>query len=234
VRILTWNLFHGRALPNAGRDLQRDFATALRGWDWDVALLQEVPPWWPAALGRACGASARSALTSRNGLLPLRRLMAQRFPDVIRSNGGGSNAILVRGAQITDHRVVVLRHRPERRVAHAVRLDDGRWIANLHAQVHSEAFAQADLATAAAALDGWAGRDAPAILGGDTNTRHPRATGLLSLGGHDVDFVLARGWRRVGPVQTPDRGYLSDHAPVRMDLEPVPAHRDGSPPVPRP
>lgn len=218
MRILTWNLFHGRALPPAGRDLQDEFAAALRGWDWDVALLQEVPPWWPAALGRACAAGARSALTSRNTLLPLRRLIAQRAPDLMKSGGGGCNAILVRGAAITEHRTVTLRHRPERRVAHAVRLADGTWIANLHAQVHSEAHAQADLATAAVALDAWAGRTAPVVLGGDTNTRHPHALDLEVMGGHDVDFVLARGWERVRPQTVLDRGALSDHAPVSMCL----------------
>ncbi|MCW2996776.1 MAG: endonuclease/exonuclease/phosphatase family protein [Solirubrobacterales bacterium] len=218
MRVITWNLFHGRALPNAGRDLQDEFTAALAGWAWDVALLQEVPPWWPAALGRACGASARSALTSRNALLPLRRLVARRAPDLIKSNGGGCNAILVRGSAITDHRVVVLRRRPERRVAHAVRLADGQWVANLHAQVHSEAFAQADLAAAAAAVDRWAGAQAPVILGGDTNTRRPRAGDLEVLGGHDVDFILARDWRRQGPVATLERGTLSDHSPVGMTL----------------
>ncbi|MCW3016862.1 MAG: endonuclease/exonuclease/phosphatase family protein [Solirubrobacterales bacterium] len=236
MRLITWNLFHGRALPNAGRDLQEEFTAALAGWAWDVALLQEVPPWWPAAMGRACGASARSALTSRNALLPLRRLIARHAPDVIKSGGGGSNAILVRGAAITDHRVVVLRRRPERRVAHGVRLGDGQWVANLHAQVHSEAHAQADLATAAAALDDWAGRAGGAggaesvILGGDTNTRRPRAGDLTVLGGHDVDFVLARGWRREGPLDILDRGTLSDHAPVGMTL----ARRDDSAPAGHP
>ncbi len=218
VRVLTWNLFHGRSLPPSGRDLQDAFAAALAGWAWDVALLQEVPPWWPAPLGRACHASARGALTSRNALLPLRKLLAQQFPDVVKSNGGGSNAILVRGIGIAEHRVVELRRRPERRVAHAVRLADGRWIANLHAQVHSEVHAQADLATAATALDRWAGAGTAVVLGGDTNTRRPRAGDLTSLGGHDVDFVLARGWRRVGELDVLDRGTLSDHAPVAMTL----------------
>ena len=218
MRVITWNLFHGRALPNAGHDLQPQFTAALAGWAWDVALLQEVPPWWPAAIGRACGASARSALTSRNTLAPLRRLVAQHAPDLIRSNGGGCNAILVRGAAIIDHRVVVLRRRPERRVAHVVCLADGVWVANLHGQVHSEAHAQADLAVAATALDGWAGKQAPVILGGDTNTRRPRAGTLAVLGGHDVDFVLARGWRREGPPAILERGTLSDHAPVSMTL----------------
>lgn len=224
VRILTWNLFHGRALPNAGRDLQAEFTAALEGWAWDVALLQECPPWWPEPMARACGAQQRLALTSRNALLPLRRLVAQRFPDLIKSNGGGCNAILVRdGTPIVAHHEVVLRRRPERRVAHAVHLADGRWIANLHAQVHSEAQAQADLATAARALDGWAGAQAPVILGGDTNTRHPRAGDLVSLGGHDVDFVLARGWHEVGVGTVHAHAPLSDHAPVSLELERDPA-----------
>src|SRR5918998_2792186 len=131
MRVLTWNLFHGRALPPAGRDLQPQFAAALAGWDWDVALLQEVPPWWPPALARACGAQQRTALTSRNFLLPLRRAIATRWPDVIKSNGGGANAILVRGGAITAHRKLRLRWLPERRVVHGVRLADGTWAANL-------------------------------------------------------------------------------------------------------
>src|SRR4051812_7672658 len=93
MRVLTWNVFHGRAVPSAGRDLEREFAAALAGWDWDVALLQEVPPWWPARLA----AEHDVALTSRNALLPLRRALAVRWPDLMRSGGGSANAILVRG-----------------------------------------------------------------------------------------------------------------------------------------
>src|SRR5689334_15683857 len=110
MHVLTWNLFHGRAVPNAGRDLERDYAETLAAWPWDVALLQEVPPWWPAGLARAAGApDHRAALTSRNALLPLRRAIARRRPDLIKSNGGGCNAILVRGARITEHRSLRLR-----------------------------------------------------------------------------------------------------------------------------
>src|SRR5919107_380113 len=135
MRVLTWNLFHGRAVPPAGRSLEADFAAALAGWDWDVALLQEVPPWWPARLAT----SYDVALTSRNALLPVRRALAQRWPDVMKSGGGSGNAILLRGGE----RIAVrarrrLRLRPERRVMHAVRLEpSGLWVANLHAQVHS-------------------------------------------------------------------------------------------------
>jgi endonuclease/exonuclease/phosphatase family metal-dependent hydrolase len=218
VRVLSWNLFHGRSQPPAGRDLRDEFTAALAGWAWDVALLQECPPWWPQPLARACGATAHRALTSRNALLPVRRLVAERWPDLIKSNGGGCNAILVRGAQVHDHRVVVLRRCPERRVAHAVRLDAG-WVGNVHAQVHSEERAQADLRGAALALEAWAGGAAePRILGGDTNTRHPRPPGLTVFGGHDVDFLLGAGYVLDGGIDVLDRGPLSDHAPVAADL----------------
>src|SRR5204862_308861 len=69
----------------------------LASWAWDAALLQECPPWWPAQLAAACDAHEHHALTSRNALLPLRRWIAQRWQDIIRSNGGGCDAILVRG-----------------------------------------------------------------------------------------------------------------------------------------
>lgn len=217
MRVLTWNLFHGRAVPPAGRSLLGEFATALRGWEWDLALLQEVPPWWPPALALACGAEQRSARTSRNLWLPVRRFVAERWPDVIKSNGGGANAILVRTQTIAEHRVRRLRLLPERRVVHAVRLGDGTWVANLHAQVHSEQRAQADVATAAEAVLGWAGAS-PVVLGGDCNTRAPRAPRLVHAGGHGVDHVLARGLVATAPAAVLGRGGLSDHAPVVVEL----------------
>ncbi len=216
MRVLTWNLFHGRAVPPAGRELQAEFAAALAGWDWDVALLQEVPPWWPPALAHACAAEQRTALTSRNALPALRRAIAQRAPDAIKSNGGGANAILVRRAAgaIGEHRRVLLRRLPERRVCHAVALArSGTWIANLHAQVHSRQRAQADIDRAAAATLCWAG-DAPALLGGDFNVRDPLATGFEHLAGHGVDHLLGRAMYAGGAPEIPARGNLSDHAPV--------------------
>src|SRR3954454_12248278 len=118
MRVLTWNLFHGRSKPEAPRSLLPDFAARIAGWEWDVALLQEVLPWWPTALGRAAGASARMALTSRNVLPPLQRLIAEPRPHVLKSWSGGANAILVRGQAIREHRIRRLRLWPERRVAH--------------------------------------------------------------------------------------------------------------------
>jgi endonuclease/exonuclease/phosphatase family metal-dependent hydrolase len=216
VKVLTWNLFHGRAVPPAGRSLQHEFATALARWHWDVALLQEVPPWWPPALDGPYDV----ALTSRNALLPLRRVLAERWPDVMRSGGGSANAILVRGGErIAARARRRLRLWPERRVVHAVRLEpSGVWVANLHAQVHSEQRARADAEQAAAAARRWAGDDAPVVLGGDFNVRRPAAAGFTPAGGHGVDHVLVRHLRAVGRAEVVARGPLSDHAPVLVEL----------------
>jgi endonuclease/exonuclease/phosphatase family metal-dependent hydrolase len=221
LRILTWNLFHGRSVPDTPRSLLPEFTERLEGWEWDVALLQEVPPWWPAPLARATGASARMALTSRNFLLPLRRLIADRRPDLTRSWGGGANAILVRGQAITEHRVRPLRLLPERRVAHGVRLADGTWVTNLHAQAHIEAHARADLDLAAATSLAWAG-GAPIVLGGDCNLRgRPAVNGFEHLAGHSVDHIFGRAMRATGRGETLPRGNLSDHAPLAVTVERV-------------
>ena len=69
VRVLTWNLKHGRSVPSAGPTCSTEFAAALAGWEWDLALLQEVPPWWPPRWPRDLDADA-----------PPRAHLAQRAP----------------------------------------------------------------------------------------------------------------------------------------------------------
>lgn len=208
MRVLTWNLFHGRAVPPAGRDLMADFAATLERWAWDVALLQEVPPWWPPQLP---GDDHDTALTSRNSLLPVRRALARRWPDLMKSNGGGANAILVRGGAIEARAMRWLRRCPERRLAHGVRVG-GVWFVNLHGSAHVPARAEADLRLAAACARRWAG-DAPIVLGGDCNLRAPRAEGFDYAGGHSVDHLFCRGLPAAG-VERLDRGPLSDHVPL--------------------
>ncbi len=217
MRILTWNLFHGRAVPDVPRPLGGAFARTLAGWDWDVALLQEVPPWWPDRLAAACGATAFTAPTSRNQLLPLTRIAAARRPDVVKSWGGGANAILVRGAGVTAHARLRLRLTPERRVLQAVRRADGVWLANVHGSAHDVARAQADLERAGEALRRWAG-DEPIVFGGDLNTKTPVVPGFTHAGGHVLDHVFVRGLDVAAPVATLERHGLSDHVPVLATL----------------
>jgi endonuclease/exonuclease/phosphatase family metal-dependent hydrolase len=204
VYVLTWNLFHGRAKPAAGRPLLVEFARALAGWEWDVALLQEVPPWWPPALAHAAGAQHRTSLTSRNSLLAVRAAIARRNPDLIGANGGGANAILVRG-EILDHAEIELTRRPERRTAHAVRLASGVWVANLHASTDPKEQTRRDVARAQTL--------GAAVLGGDFNLRDP---GMPTIASHHVDHIVCRAGR---DAQVLDAGTLSDHRPLRAFAE---------------
>jgi endonuclease/exonuclease/phosphatase family metal-dependent hydrolase len=170
VHVLSWNLFHGRSLPATNGSLYGEFAAKLGQWSWDVALLQEVPPWWPVQLARELGVEQRLALTSRNALLALRRALAERRPELLKSNGGGCNAILSR-APIAEHSTLRLRRWPERRVAQLARLQDGTCVVNLHASTRPVRAVQELERLWPYALD-WARTDG-LILGGDLNLRNP-------------------------------------------------------------
>jgi endonuclease/exonuclease/phosphatase family metal-dependent hydrolase len=233
LRVLTWNLYHGRSLPPARRSLQDEFSRALAAWNWDVALLQEVPPWWPAQLARAAGAQARTALTSRNAGLGLRRALAQRWPDVLKSNGGGANAILARRS-IDEHRTLRLRRWPERRVAQLARLAGGVCVVNFHAS-SVPALAEDELRRLLDSSLRWSGAS-PLVLGGDLNLRSPEliATGLAHAAARDVDHIFARGLSADGAAQRLDRRAsvggeaveLSDHIPLAVTLRPAGAAAD--------
>ncbi len=212
VDVLTWNLMHGRSIPPAGRELFDEFTDALATWPWDFALLQEAPPWWPALLRRRLGCGYGLVLTSRNSLLPVRRAIARRWPDVIKSNGGGANAILVRGHRVIEHRGRLLRRFPERRWLHAVRTASGPWIGNLHA---GGTLREARLA--AETILHWAGAE-PIVLGGDFNLRELPLHGFTSAAVSRPDHILVRGLDILAPGRALPHGRLSDHTPVLARL----------------
>ncbi len=219
MKVLTWNLFHGRSVPDVKHALLEEFTDKISGWDWDVALLQEVPPWWPRILARAADAEQRTVLTSRNALLPVRRALAERRPDLIKANGGGSNAILVRDDRIAGHAALRLRWRPERRMLHAVHLTAaGIWVANVHATANPKPLARADMARCGETLARWVGA-APALLGGDANVPDPAVPDFTDVGGHGIDRFFTRGALAVtNPPRTLERDGLSDHAPVLIEV----------------
>jgi endonuclease/exonuclease/phosphatase family metal-dependent hydrolase len=201
MRVLSWNLYHGRDFPpdpalftlrsrllraternathvQVNRLLLDEFGRRLDGFDWDVALLQEAPPRWFAELARLTRSTGARVLTSRNLVPPLQGLLADWNPDLIASWEGGSNQILARRpTRILEERGLTLTRRPERRRMHWARLEhaeEGRLcVANLHASAGRPRQASAEVAAAAEAAARWSGGD-PLVFGGDLNLRPAR------------------------------------------------------------
>lgn len=227
LKVLTWNLYHGCSVPATGRGLAAEFCGLLQQWDWDVALLQEVPPWWPEMFARETGADYARVLTSRNFLLPVRRLIASYNPDLLKANGGGSNAILSR-IPIASTQSVRLRFVPERRVAHMAKLADGTTIVNYHGSVTSS-LATKELARLWDIAALWA-EGGPVVLGGDLNLllrqiENPQH--MTHAGSSWVDHIyIGGGLNNCGPTELLDRevhvkgarALMGDHVPLRVTV----------------
>lgn len=240
IHAITWNLFHGRDAPpdqtlhtwrsrllkitergpeyaQVNRSLFAEFATALSGMRWDVALLQETPPRWASRLAEALGAESHMALTSRNRLAPLSGWFADINPDLIASSEGGSNLTLVRGAllqggdpAIAERRELVIHEgHPERRTMAFTRTSAGLCIANLHATNDRPLVAGPEVLRAAETATEWAA-GGPLLFGGDLNLRpveQPEVFEQLRdvyglappTGPHAIDHLLARNVELVEP-----------------------------------
>jgi endonuclease/exonuclease/phosphatase family metal-dependent hydrolase len=237
VRLLTWNLFHGRFCPPRRLRLTRpgerlaQFTEVLRRLEWDVLLLQEAPPRWHDDLRRDLGASGARVLTDRNSFGWLRGAIAELAPDLIASNEGGSNQTLAGpGWAIEQTRVHTLAERPERRQMLWTRLraPDGAElaVANLHASVRSVPGSGEQVVDAAARAVDWAG-ELPLVFGGDVNhspAREPEVfeqlAGRFGLApatpGDAIDHLLVRGLDVAdAPRKLPDsaREIASDRGP---------------------
>jgi endonuclease/exonuclease/phosphatase family metal-dependent hydrolase len=203
LRILTWNLFHGRDAPpdpalttwrsrllrttetgathaQVNRPLFDQFAAVLDRDPWQVAMLQEAPPRWLRRLCLELGAHGASALTARNLGSCVRAWLAERNPDLLMSAEGGSNQLLVRPPwRIVAVRRLTLTLRPQRRRMLWARLErpggSAICVATLHATAADEVTAARDVERGAEHALRWAGR-APLVLGGDLNLR-PRSAG---------------------------------------------------------
>jgi endonuclease/exonuclease/phosphatase family metal-dependent hydrolase len=233
IHAITWNLFHGRDAPpdqslytwrsrllkitergpayvQVNRSLFAEFATALSGMRWDVALLQESPPRWAPRLAEALGVETHLTLTSRNWVPHLQGTFADLNPDLIASSEGGSNLTLLRGAllraepPITDRRELVIHEgRPERRTMAFTRTSAGLCVANLHATNDRPDLAGPEVLRAAETAIDWA-RGEPLLFGGDLNLRpaeHPDVFAELRdrhglarpTAPSSIDHLLARG-----------------------------------------
>jgi endonuclease/exonuclease/phosphatase family metal-dependent hydrolase len=200
MRVLSWNLYHGRDFPpdpalftwrsrllrttergnthaQVNRVLLDEFAAVLDGFEWDVALLQEAPPRWFRKLCRRTRAHGTLVQTSRNWCWPLQRRLADWNPDLLASSEGGSNQILARHpGRVLERRRLTLAYRPEQRRMHWARLElpEGRLcVANLHASAGLPERAATEVVRAAEHALAWTGRE-PLVFGGDLNLRPAR------------------------------------------------------------
>jgi len=256
LRLLTWNLKHGRddppenlggwraKLPRAvvrgkkyaqvNRSLKREFLAVVHGLEWDVALLQEAPPRWHGSFD----AQAARVLTSRNWLAPGRAFLQWASPDLIASNEGGSNQLLVRAPwRLGECRPYDIARKPERRRMMVVWVEapDGRQVvvANLHGNKRKQTGSDREILAAAEHAVGLAG-DLPLVFGGDLNQRPDQRPKLFEsleqrfglappTGDKNIDHLLMRGLEvleppcamRDGVRQVPGPGglllQLSDH-----------------------
>jgi endonuclease/exonuclease/phosphatase family metal-dependent hydrolase len=225
---VTWNLFHGRASPpSSKRSLLPEFVQALDSIEWDVALLQEAPPRWRDQLARELRAESAITLTSRNFGAPVRGWIADRWPNLIKSNEGGSNQLLVRAPwRIEEVRELTIARRPERRRMLWVRLDGPRplAVANVHGSVDSVSGADTQILLAAGQAVEWAGPH-PLVFGGDLNLRVSRQPHVFAelarrfglappTDEHAIDHLLMRGLEVVEAPRRAPELQLSDHAYV--------------------
>jgi endonuclease/exonuclease/phosphatase family metal-dependent hydrolase len=118
LRILCWNVFHGRDEPpnpalrdrrrilprtlddgtylQLARALDAEFEQVISAAAWSVCVLQETPPRWAASLARATRAEKFRCLTSRNQFRCITGAIGRRHADLIGAWEGGSNLTLAR------------------------------------------------------------------------------------------------------------------------------------------
>lgn len=232
--VRTWNVYHGRTDPKSGRTyLER--MLRLISLDAPAAVcLQEVPLWALRKLERWSGMQPVWAVTVRNFLGPLARLVTDLDPVRVRfSAAGQANVVLLNPHfEVTDHDVFVMN--PEvspwdvvfggrqRRVCQVVRADvEGETLVfgNLHATNNAEV-ARVEVGLAADFLSG----EPRVVLCGDFNVPH-YAVHEFSPPIKGIDQILLRGLEFVRPpeawpVERRRLGahLLSDHAPVEAEL----------------
>jgi endonuclease/exonuclease/phosphatase family metal-dependent hydrolase len=241
MRVLTWNLYHGRDFPpdpalltmrsrllgvternathaQVNRPLLPEFALLLDRWEWEVALLQEAPPRWFRVLARRTGSSAALVRTSRNLLPAVQWRLADLNPDLLASSDGGSNQILVRRpGRIAQTRRMRLAERPERRrmIWARVELPEGRvCVANLHASAGLPTAAAEELVRAAGQALEWS-EGHPLVLGGDFNVRPRRDPGVFAALSERFGLAEPTGPGAIDHILA--RGLAVEERPHRLD-----------------
>ena len=167
-----------------------------------------------AALGASSASSARRVLTSRNALLAVRQARRRAAGrTLIKSNGGGCNAILVRArAGSSSTACGAWPAGPSGAGCTPCGCACGVWVANA---ARHRATTPCAARRCAGRRDACAGGRARSAAGPRRRLQRPGLAldGSPTPGGHDVDHVFLGGGLASTAAPTLERGPLSDHAP---------------------
>jgi endonuclease/exonuclease/phosphatase family metal-dependent hydrolase len=223
VLLRSWNVFHGRSSPPGSRLHLREMVELASRDRPDVLCLQELPLWALSELEEWSGMNAMTAVAKRTPVPRwLGKVLQRRDPRRFRSAvTGQANAILLAPSLVPlEHRTLRISERGrERRVAHAVRLDD-IVIGNVHAsnEFRRPDVPRAELTRAHALVERLAEPGRARVLAGDFNLRAP------DLPGPNIDHIVVAGIEHGSLEVWPDErrlhngAVLSDHAPVEMRI----------------
>ena len=255
--VRTWNVFHGNTRPPERAGHLKEVVRLATEDEPDVVCLQEVPVWALRHLAEWSGMQSFGAVAARPrlGSPELGHLITELNYGLFRSAfTGQANAILVRaGLRVLETDSIVLnpaafrrrigrelhldrgrslRWAKERRVCHAVRMEE-LTVANLHGSaVHDWRVSDAELLRAATFADAFAEPGDVLVVAGDFNVIRERSSTLTELASWGftkpiawIDQVLVRGATSGHAHRWPDEKrrvhgkLLSDHAPVEVTIE---------------
>ena len=190
--VRTWNVYHGRTVPETRATHLEEAVRLITGGDPDVVCLQEVPAWALARLEAWAGMTAFGAVTMPALGGPLARPLTELDPRLLRSalTGQGNAILLSRRLRVDDQQTLVLNPRSlrrrerlplranlawlrNRRVGQFVRVggqEGSVVVANLHLTAHSDSrLADRELLRAATYAEDVAEPGEPIVLCGDLN-----------------------------------------------------------------
>jgi endonuclease/exonuclease/phosphatase family metal-dependent hydrolase len=229
LRVRTWNLFHGNAVPPRRRGYLREMVELVSSDRPDVVALQEVPVWALRYLARWSGMQSVGVVAARPrlGSAELGRWITELHHGLFRSAlTGQANALLVATQlRMDDERTLTVSTAGERRVVQSVRVDD-IVIGNFH--VTGGAPADEQFLRVAEFVQA---QDERVVLAGDANLMPGQGRTYAQLrewGFSDpasgIDQILVRGLPATEPVAWPEERrrvhgtLLSDHAPVELSV----------------
>ena len=221
--VRSWNVFHGNTVPPMRHGYLREMVELATADRPAILCLQELPVWALPHLARWSGMQAYW-LIARRPRRPafLAAAITRLHSGFFRSRlTGQANAILIDRSLSTTHLsgVQISDEGWERRIVHAVRIDQLGVVANLHASNAVPDVVVRELVRARAFVDTRAAPGEARMLAGDFNLAHPSLPGFGN-GGSGPDHILV-SQAAAEPSLTWERRrrlvaglVLSDHAPV--------------------